>query len=375
MQPNEKGRMETSEIVSIDATVTRLGTVLEPDGDATEAEGVLNPGAVRDRDGRLLLYPRVVAEGNVSRIGLVEASGPDGAPSFKRLGFALEPQEPYELRTVPGGYGCEDPRVTFIPVLDAFVMAYTAFGPLGPRIAVALSHDAYRWERLGLIDFSAPGLPCGDDKDAAFFPEPVLSPKGVTCIAFYHRPMLHVSALDGQAAVPIILGMPPQDRESTRIAYVPLDPMLADRRALLRVAESEIVLPPTPEWGRIKTGAGTPPVRVDEGWMSLYHGVDAEMRSNGTYSMRYSAGIVLHDRERPHIVLFRSPEPVLAPETADERRGIVNDVVFPTGIDPKGDGRDYDVYYGMADARVGRARLLLGEGALAENAEGAESAA
>jgi predicted GH43/DUF377 family glycosyl hydrolase len=177
--------------------------------------------------------------------------------------------------------------------------------------------------------------------------------------------------MDGQAAVPIILGMPPQSRESTRIAYVPLEAALKDRSAVLRVAESELVLPPAPEWGRIKTGAGTPPVRVAEGWLSLYHGVDAELRSNGTYSMRYSAGIVVHDVERPHIVRFRSPEPVLAPETPDERHGIVNDVVFPTGIDRAGTGgREFDVYYGMADVRVGRARLLLGASTLA-----AESAA
>jgi predicted GH43/DUF377 family glycosyl hydrolase len=362
--------MEPREIASIEATVTRLGIALEPDGDATEAEGVLNPGAVRDRAGRLILYPRVVAEGNVSRVGLVEVSGADDALRFTRLGFALEPKEPYELRSVPGGYGCEDPRVTFIPVLDSFVMAYTAFGPLGPRIAVALSADGYRWERLGLVDFSAPGLPCGDDKDGAFFPEPVRSPKGVTSIAFYHRPMLHVSSLDGQAAVPIILGMPAQDRESTRIAYVPLDPVLADKRALLNVAESEIVLPPAPEWGHIKTGAGTPPVRVDDAWMSLYHAVDAEMQSNGAYAMCYSAGIVVHDLERPGIVRFRSPKPVLRPETPDERHGIVNDVVFPTGIDPRADGT-FDVYYGMADACVGRARLRLGAGTLSESAESA----
>jgi hypothetical protein len=49
--------------------------------------------------------------------------------------------------------------------------------------------------------------------------------------------------------------------------------------------------------------------------------------------MRYSAGIVIHDAQHPHIVRYRSPAPVLAPETGDELRGIVNDVVFPTAID------------------------------------------
>ncbi|MBV9103622.1 MAG: glycosidase, partial [Candidatus Eremiobacteraeota bacterium] len=186
-----------SEIASFDATVTRLEVALEPDGDPREAEGILNPAATRSRSDRLLLFPRVVAEDNISRIALVEVGGTPEQPRYERAGYALEPTAPYEFRSTPGGFGCEDPRVTFIAALDHYVMAYTAFGPDGPRIALALSRDAYSWERLGLMDFSARGLPCGDDKDAAFYPEPVHSPSGVLSFAFYHRPMLHLSALDG----------------------------------------------------------------------------------------------------------------------------------------------------------------------------------
>jgi predicted GH43/DUF377 family glycosyl hydrolase len=366
--------MESSEteIATFDATITRLGTALEPDGDPLEVEGVLNPAATRARDGRLVLYPRFVAAGNVSRIGLVEVGGTPDAPAYTRAGYALEPQAEYELRAGRGGYGCEDPRVTFLPVLDTYVMAYTAFGPLGPRIAFAVSHDGYAWERLGLADFSARGLPCGDDKDAAFFPEPVRSPHGLECLAFYHRPMLQISALDGCAAVPSILARPPGDRESIRIAYVPLEPVLRDRRNLLRVVESRLVLTPGGEWGRVKSGAGTPPVRVAEGWLALFHGVDALMHDDGACELRYSAGIVVHDVERPDIVRYRSPSPVLTPETPEERRGTVSDVVFPTGLDGgTGTGRTFDVYYGMADSRVGRARLALGASALAGEAESA----
>jgi len=354
--------MQASEIVSVDTSITRLGVVLEPDGDPAEAEGVLNPASTRTRDGRLLLYPRCVARGNVSRVGIVEVHGTPEAPRFERAGFALEPEAPYERRGQAGGEGCEDPRVTFVPLLDRYLMAYTAFGDVGPRIAIAVSADGYAWERLGLVDFTKRGLPCGDDKDAAFFPEPVTSPNGVRSFAFYHRPMLHISAIDGRGAIPTILDMPARDRESTRIAYVPVDAVLSDIRALLRVEESRLVLEPAHDWGRIKTGGGTPPVRVAEGWLSLYHGVDAVYdpeKKRG--AMRYSAGVVIHDAERPHVIRYRSPAPVMVPETADERQGIVNDVVFPTAIDVlAGDGRSFDVYYGMADAKIGRARFAVG---------------
>ncbi len=342
------------------ATIERLGVVLSGSGAPEEAEGVLNPAGVRARDGSYVLYPRCVAAGNKSRIGRVRVRENGADRRYERDGYALVPEAPFEIRLVPGGEGCEDPRVTFVPVLDCFVMVYTAFGPMGPRIAIALSDDAIAWTRLGLVDFSAPGLPTGDDKDGMFFPQPVLSPSGVRSLAMYHRPMLHLSAVDGRGAVPQILAMDPRDRESTCIAYIPLDAVLADTRNLLRVAESAVVLSPDGAWGKIKTGGGTPPVRIAEGWFSVFHGVDA-IEVDGRVKMRYSAGMVVHDYEQPHKILYRSAEPLMVPEGADELHGIVSNVVFPTAIDVCAEPRTFDIYYGMADARIGRARLVLGE--------------
>jgi predicted GH43/DUF377 family glycosyl hydrolase len=355
----------TSALARFDAEVRRLGTVLQPDGDPNEVEGVLNPACVRARSGELLLYPRAVARGNVSRIALARNDAPAGAPvHFERLGYALEPQAPYELRPPDtGGMGCEDPRVTFVPVLDRFIMAYTSFGTAGPRVTLAASSDGYHWERLGLVDFAAHGLVTGDDKDAAFFPEPVHSPSGVLSLAFYHRPMKKVSTADGHAAIPHLLSLPPSERECTCIAYVPLLAATAALENLLLPVESVVVLAPDGPWGRLKTGGGTPPVRIAEGWFSLYHAVDA-LEVNGRYAMTYSAGIVIHDIDHPHIVRYRSPAPVITPESPDELHGIVNNVVFPTGIDVTGE-REFDIYYGMADARIGRAALTLPPAAVA----------
>jgi len=359
----------------LDAHVERLGLALEPDGDKSEAEGTLNPGCARTRDNELLLYPRDVARGNISRVGLAKAVQQGNRYTFKRDGFALEPSAVYELRTTPG-YGCEDPRVTFIPALDRYVMAYTAFGPQGPRIAIAISEDGYRWERVGKLVFDKPGMHIGDDKDAAFFPEPVKSPGGVTSLAFYHRPMLHLSAVDGKASIPIIERMPYRDRESIRLGYIPLEPALRDREKLLDVCESELVLAPDGNWGSLKVGCGTPPVRVEEGWMSLFHGVDVIDDKHAKPKLRYSAGIMIHDPQEIHKIVYRSPKPVLTPEHESELHGIVDNVVFPTGIDPRPDSgsRVFDFYYGMADWSIGAGRLTLGGGPGTQR-EPAESAA
>ncbi len=344
--------------------VQRLGVVLQPDGDPNEAGGILNPGASRNPQNELLLYPRCVAEGNISRIGIVRTARNGRSFSVDRLDYALQPHASYEVQG-RNGYGCEDPRVTYVPVLESYVMAYTAVGAHGPRVAFALSKDGYRWQRLGLADFAGTGTPAVDDKDAAFFPEPVIAPSGTRCLAFYHRPMLHLSSVDGRAAVPMIERMPFEERESIRIAYVALEPVLRDRTKLLDVCESVQVLSPDARWGSIKVGAGTPPLRVNfngaDAWMSLFHGVD--ILSDGPHKplLRYSAGIVIHDFQRPDRVLYRSPEPVMVPESRRERRGIVDNVVFPTGIDPRLDlgERTYDVYYGMGDYSIGAARLSM----------------
>jgi predicted GH43/DUF377 family glycosyl hydrolase len=55
---------------------------------------------------------------------------------------------------------------------------------------------------------------------------------------------------------------------------------------------------------------------------------------------------------------------VLTPELPQERQGIVANVVFPTAIDRRddlGSPDRFDVYYGMADKRIGVARLDVPE--------------
>jgi predicted GH43/DUF377 family glycosyl hydrolase len=340
--------------VELVSTHTRLGVVLGSDGSPEEIEGVLNPGIARDRDGDLLMYPRIVAEGNVSRIGLAKGHERDGNVTFERLARVLEPETPYEQRV--GGHGCEDARVTFVPRLDSYVMAYTAFGEAGPRIALAVSKDGYSWRRLGLVEFFDTALNDRDNKDAAFFPEPVLSPAGVLSYALYHRPMLPGS-VNGQTPISVILALDPNDRETTHLAYVPVSEVEHDISALCRAHESIAVLGVDRRWGWLKNGAGTPPVRALGGWLSFFHGVDAIQR-DGRAALLYRAGIVVHDLERPHDILYRSPEPVLGPVTPDERFGIVDDVVFPTGLDVRDDGT-YDVYYGAADAKISLARFNI----------------
>jgi predicted GH43/DUF377 family glycosyl hydrolase len=239
-------------------------------------------------------------------------------------------------------------------------MAYVAFGPGGPEIALAASSDGLRWQRLGLLRFADNDAPFAD-KDAAFFPEPVRSPGGIMSLAFYHRPTLPLSVRDGQRAARLLGTLPPEQHEGISIGYVSLDAVRSDLSNLCSVVETHRLELPPASWGNIKVGAGTPPVRIDEGWLSVIHGVDELEHPSGAALLRYCAGIIVHDPEHLHRVLFRSQAPLFVPTIPGEIVGTVGYVVFPTGIDPRPDigRRVFDIYYGMADYAIGRGRLTL----------------
>lgn len=353
----------------VEATVppfqlARLRTIMAGDpANPEEALGVLNPASCRDRDGTLLLFPRVVAAGNYSRIGIARVRFVGDEPvGVDRLGYALEPSEAFERnhRTA----GVEDPRVVFVAALDRYVMTYTAYGPLGPRIALAVSDDAYRWTRLGPIDFAyAPADGTDFDlyknKDALIFPEPVRDPQGRPALALIHRPEYAVPWEDGGQTVALPAGVS-ESRPSMWLSYVPLDAARADLGALTHWRDHRLLAVPERPWEAAKIGGGTPPLLTPLGWLTIYHGVGgvAIHRVGRQPRPRYSAGVLILDRDDPRRVLYRSPEPILEPDAAEEREGVVDNVVFPTAVDPRDDGR-IDVYYGMADARIGVARLVL----------------
>ena len=330
----------------------RLGIVMEPDpADRREAEGVLNPAVTRGPDGQLYLLPRLVAPGNYSRIGLARVvfdrhNTPVGV---ERLGVALEPQEPYELNAETGG-GVEDPRVTYLAARDLYVMTYTAYGPDGPRIAAAVSRDLVQWRRTGLLEF-APlhglDLATVDNKDAVLFPEPIPAPDGRLALGLIHRPVFPRAWLAGQSTLP--------GRPSIWLSYAPLDEIAAGKGMVF--GQHHMLAAPQQSWEQLKVGGGAPPVRVDDGWLLVYHGVSGQIVP-GVHQQQgvcYCAGTLLLDGQDPREVCYRSAQSILTPRLEEECEGVVPHVVFPTGVDTWTDGT-LDVYYGMADTRIGVAR-------------------
>ncbi|TAM59545.1 glycosidase [bacterium] len=346
--------------------VRRLGVVMEPDpSSALEVEGVCNPGVARGIDGELYLFPRLVARDNYSRIGIARVRfNADGDPiGVERLGIALEPSAPYE-RAGPGQGGCEDPRVSYLAPLGRYVMSYTALGSESPRIALATSDDLFRWERLGLVWFEDPALGVDfnavNDKDAVFFPQATVDAHGRPALALVHRPLFPRS-MPGDAATAPVPRTLDLDRESMWLSYCSLKAATCNRHLLCHFTTHCRLASPVSPWERLKIGAGTPPVATEHGYVMLYHGVAGDVVDD-VRTMTYAGGLMVLDKKDPRVIRYRSPEPVLEPQQPEELKGTVDRVVFPTGADLRTDlglRHRLDVYYGMADQRIGAACIDL----------------
>ena len=344
--------------------LTRLGVVMAPEaGNELEVEGVLNPASGRAPDGELYLLPRLVAAGNVSRVGLARVVLDDGVPvGVEREGVVLAPDAGWERGA--NSAGTEDPRVTWIESLELHVMSYVAFGPMGPRPALAVSENLREWRRLGPLHFVyQPELDLDlnlfPNKDVVFFPEPVQGPDGVPSLAMLHRPMWDLSWIRNGEGLHLPAGMT-DERLGIWISYAPLADVQADVDNLVFQRSSTLVALPEYDFEALKIGAGPPPVRVEEGWLLVHHGVKGSLTESHAWDhpqadVHYSAGAMILDAVDPSKVLARTSKPILAPETEAETSGTVPNVVFPTAIEEI-DGVLY-VFYGMADSRIGVARV------------------
>ena len=190
-------------------------------------------------------------------------------------------------------------------------MCYTAYNGIDPtRVALTsiAENDFYEqtwdhWETPILI--SPPGI---NDKNACVFPEKINN-----TYVFFHR-------ID-----PCIW-----------IDYVK-DITFRGNRWL----SGEILLEPrTDKWDSEKVGISAPPIKTDQGWLLLYHGVSKKDRM-------YRLGALLLHPEHPNHVLSRLDEPILEPKEDYEMRGMRSGTVFSNGMVLK-DGKLY-VYYGGAD--------------------------
>lgn len=108
-------------------------------------------------------------------------------------------------------------------------------------------------------------------------------------------------------------------------------------------------------WVNDKMGPAGPPIRTKKGWFAVIHGVDRDDSRkgwgwSGTWPKRYSAGLMLLDKDDPYKLIGLSKGPVLVPEPeyAYEAHGYRDYVIFPGASILEDDG-EVKIYYGAAD--------------------------
>jgi len=217
-------------------------------------------------------------------------------------------------------FGVEDARITHIG--GRWYFTYVAASQHGVSTALASTTDFVRFERHGIIF-------CPENKDVVLFPETV----GGNYLAL-HRP---------NGATPLTAP----------------EMWLARSPDLVHWGQHQRLGGGSAHWEAGRIGAGTPPIRVGDHWLEIYHGSQPSAAA-GTVGV-YSAGALLLDGENPARVRRRTSETLLAPEADFERQGFVPNVVFPTGLVQRDD--NLLIYYGAADTftavvQVSRSRLV-----------------
>lgn len=115
-----------------------------------------------------------------------------------------------------------------------------------------------------------------------------------------------------------------------------------------------------------KLGPAAPPVLTERGWLVVFHAVDRDdtRGRNGwedKWTKRYTAGVMLLDRDDPAKVLGMSKDPLIAPEAPYELAGGFRDhVIFPCGLIVEPDG-EAKIWYGAGDAVIALATCHVDE--------------
>ncbi len=297
-------------------------------------------------DGKFTLFYRAAGAEDIEHKVYIGVAESDDGFNFKRVTDhpVLSPTE--------GGFdaGCvEDPRI--VKFGENFYMTY-AFRPYPPgqywkyeydavvspeadnedaprslrlniaNSALAVSKDLRTFKKLGRI--TPPSI---DDRDVILFPEKIGG-------RYYmlHRPKDYIGARYGVEHPSIWI------KSSSDLMSWDEEP-------------SSVLMSGNGGW-EIKIGGNTPPIRTNEGWLMLYHGVDDKFV--------YRIGAAILDIDDPTKVLYRTQDFIMEPESEIEKCGLYKwGVVFPCG-NVVVDGVLY-VYYGASDQYCSVATANLDE--------------
>src|SRR3989344_8245761 len=227
-----------------------------------------------------------------------------------------------------GDFGVEDPRITFLKKEKRYAMTYVSVSmSSGVSTSLATSANLNAWKRHGIIFRQ-------QNKDVVIFPEKING-----YYVALHRP-------EGTMIF---------DKPSIWISY--------SKDLIFWGKDKPMIKPSKFGWDHLRIGAGTVPIRTDEGWLEIYHGVSlTQFNDPGSHKI-YSAGAFLTDLKKPGKVIARTPnhEPLFKPKLKSEKSGFVNDVIFPTAAISDKANKNLLIYSGASDSSIVARKIKIGD--------------
>ncbi|MGE5393898.1 MAG: pesticidal protein Cry7Aa [Candidatus Saccharibacteria bacterium] len=329
--------------------IKKEGIILERTSLPFENVAVLNPAVIKEGNIVHLFY-RAVRQGEYSTIGYCRLDGPT----------YIEERFEYPLLDVELNIekqGLEDPRI--VKIDDLYYLSYTAYDGINSQGVLALSKDLRHFKKWGLI---SPLVPYSDfmlghktggkmsdryyrhqlyyyqeatpgnelmvwDKNIVFFPRRI---KGKLVFLHSIRPGIQIVSIKTLEELTKAFW---DDYFLHFQHHIFMDPFLEHESSYI--------------------GSGCPPIETEYGWLLIYHGAK-ETDQGIVYS---ACAAALLDLENPSKIITRLPYPLFEPDFLWEKKGEINNMVFPTGTALFGD--TLFIYYGAAHEHIACASLSL----------------
>ncbi len=268
---------------------------------------LLNPGAVKFNGEFILMVDVYHAEGSIV---FWIARSRDG------YHFTFDPG-PVNMPQCSDGWvenGVYDPRITLMDGIY-YIVYNSHCNALGSRLAIMKTTDFETFEHVGFVSGT-------NNRNGALFPAKI---QGLYCC--FNRPFA--------------------GDEKTRCAME-----ISFSPDLVFWGKNRQSLAPRPcHWDDLKLGIGAPPIKVDEGWLTIYHEV-ADSSCGSIYSL--SAAIL--DYKEPWKEIARCKYPVFFPEMPYEKNhGRTTNTVFTCNALEIDD--NIRIYYGATDSVIGIAEI------------------
>lgn len=326
--------------------VKKLGVILKPTKKAFESRAVLNPTVIQEGEIVHLFY-RAINKKFESTIGYAKLKGP--MKVIERFKEPLIKREfNYEKK------GVEDPRL--VKLGKIYYMTYVAHDGKNAVTALATSTDLINFKKQGIItpkisyDKAEDLFRKSKLKDKYFFFESYYKDKAGRSVLLWNKDVfLFPEKIKGKLA--LINRILPDIQIIYFKDFKELGTSLFWRKYLKNLGRF-LVLENKYWFESRNIGGGAPPIKTKKGWLLIYHGVEET-----NVKKTYHAGAALLELKNPQKVIGRLKEPLFSPEENWEKRGEVDNVVFPTGTAIF--GPYLYIYYGAADKRIAVARVRL----------------